>query len=916
MASYKHIFIQGNVSSEKYKTKGVPVPPKPLPDRNRQSHSQKLLNQFAEIWQQKEQLQQQRSAEQIAIREGTYIQFTSAADHDLITKSLESMRGKKSEKWIRLLNVRTETNENGQEQTKATVYVPKGKEGSFIGKINSYRTTNHNTSILFQTQIEYNIVNEIISQLGNGIRLKSVKNIEIDDVTLTKANIHLPVEQESFFIDEISRIFPDAEIKITPSNSDLVSSIEDISIALLEGLWTDNPQLIPTDAAKWCEAWLNVNTKENQEHEQIAQFLETLERIGIAVKKNNNQTQVVVFPERAVLLINANRDQLIELMLQSDLLAEFRVGQEPAGFWVNESKIEQQDWVNNLLQRIELVDSNIKVCLLDSGVNYGHQLLQLLIDDSNTLTVDNSWGTDDHEPGSGHGTLMAGLAAYGQMEQLLVSQSIVPITHKLCSVKILPRPNQEETKEEHWGPITNQAISRAEIENRNHILIYCLSVTAIRGTDKGRPSSWSGEIDNLAFGEGDSQRLIIVSAGNMIKQYPDLNDLMDYPTINYGTSIQNPAQSWNALVVGGYTGKVQLKNGIGNYQDYTLLAQEGELSPHSTTSNFWDKKWPLKPDVVFEGGNLLLTPDRKNITNHDDLDLLSTAANFNQKPFETINATSASAAQASWFAAKIAYEYPNAWPETIRGLMVHSANWHPAMLAQINVQQGNRASFRNLLRTFGFGVPDLDRALYSQESAFTYIAQEIIQPFNFKEGSSTTETNEIHFFNLPWPRELLMDMGGVDVKLKITLSYFIEPGAGEIGWKDKYRYQSHGLRFDVNNVGEREEVFRKRINIAAREEDEDFQGNSGAERWKVGKDNRSKGSIHSDYMEMTAAELSECNHIAVYPVIGWWRERKHLGKVENQTRYALIISLETPEQDVELYTTVRNMIGVPVEITL
>ncbi len=159
------------------------------------------------------------------------------------------------------------------------------------------------------------------------------------------------------------------------------------------------------------------------------------------------------------------------------------------------------------------------------------------------------------------------------------------------------------------------------------------------------------------------------------------------------------------------------------------------------------------------------------------------------------------------------------------------------MLAQTQVQQGNRASFRNLLRTFGFGVPDLDRALYSKESALTYIAQETIQPFSFKikdgKKSSNAETNEIHFFNLPWARDLLLQMGETAVKLKITLSYFIEPGAGEIGWKDKYRYQSHGLRFDVNNVDESEEVFRKRINMAAREEDEDFKGNSGAERWKL-----------------------------------------------------------------------------------
>jgi len=246
--------------------------------------------------------------------------------------------------------------------------------------------------------------------------------------------------------------------------------------------------------------------------------------------------------------------------------------------------------------------------------------------------------------------------------------------------------------------------------------------------------------------------------------------------------------------------------------------------------------------------------------------------------------------------------------------MIHSADWNNAMRNQ-HEKQNNKRDITNLLRTFGFGVPNLDKALYSQESALTFIAQETIQPFSYKEGSSSdTETNEIHFFDLPWPSDLLLEMGQIPVKLRITLSYFIEPGAGEIGWKDKYRYQSHGLRFDVNNIGENEDDFRKRVNKAAREEDEEVNGNAGSNRWVIGTNNRSSGSIHSDFWEGTAADLATCNHIAVYPVIGWWRERKHLGKVENKTRYSLIISIETPAQDVELYTTVKTMIEVPVEI--
>lgn len=896
MASYKHIFITGNVNSEKYRAPSGMGGKSRIPVRDRATQSQKLLRQFDAIWLAKEQLQNQRSAEQIATREGTYISFTSAADHDLITKSLEDLR-----KGIRLLNIKEISVDENQTQIRATVYVPNGKEGLFISKINSYRTKN-NTAIIFPNQVDHESVTDAINKLENNISLKSIKDTTIDGLDRTKASINLPVEQEGFFISEILRLFPNTEIKITPSNADLVNSIEDVSVALLEGLWTDNPQHIPTENSKWCEAWLNVNTKENQEHEQIAQFLSTLESIGIEVKHNS-----IFFPERAVLLISANREQLIELMLQSDLLAEFRAGQEPAGFWVNESKVEQQAWVDDLLNRIQLFESNVKICLLDSGVNNGHQLLQPIIDDANTLTVNNAWGTDDHEPRAGHGTLMAGIAGYGQLEQVLVSANAVLLTHKLCSVKILPRPNQAQTPRELWGDITAQGIARAEIQNPNMVLVYCMSVTSHEDTDKGRPSSWSGALDNLAFAEGENQRLIIVSAGNIL----DDESWRNYPNSNFTSSVQNPAQSWNTLVAGAYTEKIQVNDN--NFQNHKPLANEGELSPYSSTSLMWERKWPVKPDVVFEGGNLLRAPDN-SITVHEDLELLSTSRSFQTKPFNTINATSAAAAQASWFAAKITYEYPNAWAETIRGLIVHSANWNQAMLAQMQVQKGNRTSFRNLLRTFGFGVPDLDRALYSQESALTFIAQETIQPFSFKKGSSTAETNEIHFFNLPWPSDLLLGMGEIHVRLRITLSYFIEPGAGEIGWKDKYRYQSHGLRFDINNVGDSEEVFRKRVNIAAREENEEVSGNSGSNRWTIGKDNRSNGSIHSDFMELTAAELASCNQIAVYPVIGWWRERKHLGKVEKQTRYSLIISLDTPAQDVELYTAVKNMIEVPIEI--
>lgn len=824
--NYKHIFLNGTFTSEKYKIAPSFGSAPRLPERDVASHSAKLLAQFEEIWSQKKEIQKEREAEKISTREGTYLSFTSAIEHDLITTSLENIK-----KGIRLLNIKQESTPEGLEKIKATVYIPNGQEGYFINKIEEYQT----------------------------------------------------------------KVVPSGN----PKNAPLVNSIEDVTTALLESMWTDKESLIPADNSKWCEVWLNVDSVNDNEQNQIANFYNQLESLKISYKRN-----YILFPERAVLLVNANKNQLVELMLLSDILAEFRLGQEPAGFWVSESSKEQQEWVEDLLSRINIVESDVSICVLDSGVNNGHQLLSPLLSDEETLTYDSDWGTYDHEERAGHGTLMAGLSAYGNLEKSLSTNDRIDLTHGLMSVKVLPPRNQDSTPKELWGDVINQSVSRAEIASPDAKLVFCMAVTSTEDMERGRPSSWSGAIDNLTYGQGENQRILIVSGGNI------RNDELfnDYPNSNLVTSIENPAQSWNALTVGAYTQKIVVDDE--DYKDFIPLANEGELSPYSTTSLIWGRKWPFKPDVVFEGGNLLKGTDN-TIVAHEDLECLSTSKSFNIKPFDTINATSAATAQASWFAAKLLFEYPQAWPETIRALIVHSARWSKSMFEQLNIEN-NRKSYEKLIKVFGLGVPQLDRALYSQESAMSFISQESIQPF-ILEGSKA-KTNELHFYNLPWPKELLLELGELPVTLRLTLSYFVEPGAGEIGWKDKYRYQSHGLRFDINNINEDEITFRKRINVAAREENEKIVSNSGSQRWAIGKDNRSNGSIHTDYWEGTAAELATCNLIAIYPIIGWWRERKHLNKVDSKTRYSLVVSLDTPEQDIELYTTIKNMIEVSVEV--
>ena len=424
--------------------------------------------------------------------------------------------------------------------------------------------------------------------------------------------------------------------------------------------------------------------------------------------------------------------------------------------------------------------------------------------------------------------------------------------------------------------------------------IHCMAVTSTDTRDRGRPSSWSGELDQIASGvDNGNKRLLIVSAGNS-----DIEQAINYPDSQITDSLHDPAQSWNALTVGAYTQLTTITDPT--LKGFSPLAKVNELSPFSTTSSTWEDKWPIKPEIVMEGGNMAVNANGSAIE-CEDLSLLSTFYKPLERSFGDFNMTSAATAQAAHFAAQVQVRYPDYWPETIRALMVHSAEW-PDELKRQFIEHDSKTRFKKLLRICGYGVPNLERALHSASNSLTLIAQAELQPFKQEKGQG--KTCDMHFYNLPWPIEILRELHDAQVRMRITLSYFIEPGPGEIGWTDRYRYASHGLRFDIKSPFETPDAFKKRINAAARdEEDERPETSSASGYWMIGQA-RNKGSVHSDMWTGSAADLAESHYIAVFPVIGWWRERKYLGKCENKARYSLIVSINTPEQDVDIYTPV------------
>jgi hypothetical protein len=152
-----------------------------------------------------------------------------------------------------------------------------------------------------------------------------------------------------------------------------------------------------------------------------------------------------------------------------------------------------------------------------------------------------------------------------------------------------------------------------------------------------------------------------------------------YPDAQLSDSVHDPAHAWNALTVGAYTELDTIKDA--SLKGLQPVAPKDGLSPFSTTSLVWESKWPCKPEIVMEGGNLANDGSRFH-DGIDDFCVLSTYRDPAKRHFHGFNMTSAATAQAAWFASQIQSVYPEIWPETIRALMIHSAQWTDTLIKQ------------------------------------------------------------------------------------------------------------------------------------------------------------------------------------------------------------------------------------------
>jgi hypothetical protein len=764
--------------------------------------------------------------------------------------------------------------------------------------------------VLFESQPGVPLNLQSLEDARQGIELVAVTHAQSAGPhprRIDRATVFVPEDRVKHFIQRF-----EAYSKTTPKKrnerrfENMLDPVAALRLATLRSLWTDADDVYPSESqAIWWEVWLR-----RQDGSELSRLMQFAGVKGLEVAPRRLQ-----FDDRIVTLVRASPAELAASVDVLADLAEVRKAKETAADFSGMSPDEQAEWMRELLPRTKRSASEAApaVCILDTGVNGGHPLLEGSLTGDDCHSCDPDWGTHDHH---GHGTEMAGLALYGDLVPVLAGSEPVLLRHRLESVKILPPAGQNPP--ELYGAITAEATSRVEITAPNRGRCFSMAIAATDERDRGQPTSWSGAVDALAAGRAfdlttsnlaylddgsePSRRLFILCAGNV--------DPSDLTAAHLERSdldpIHDPGQAWNALTVGAHTDSALIADPA--WTSWEPVAGPGDLSPWSTTGVTFAPAWPIKPDVVFEGGNVVKNGRGDIDYRCPDLCLLSTHYRPAEKPFVLSWATSAATAQVARIAAMINAEYSQLWPETVRALVVQSAEWTPRMQAHLRDAGGKRARAR-LVQRYGFGVPSLERALRSARDSLTLVAQSTIRPF------AAGKLRELQVFELPWPRDVLLSLGATPVRMRVTLSYFIEPNPARRGWQKRHRYASHGLRFDVKGPTESLPEFRKRLNRKALEEDESKPSPAGeSSEWYLGEQARHRGSLHSDILECSAADLAERGAIAVYPVTGWWKEQPKRDRSEKGARYALVVSIETPGVETDIWTPVAEQVGIAVEV--
>jgi Subtilase family len=560
------------------------------------------------------------------------------------------------------------------------------------------------------------------------------------------------------------------------------------------------------------------------------------------------------------------------------------------------------------------------ILVIDSGVKRGHPLIAPVLGEAEVFPDTKrefiKGGSDDV---NGHGTSVAGIAIYGDVEHCIKQLSFDP-TAWLFSARVTNEKG--EYKEDLLVETQLDQAIQAFVEQYPNCKVINISLGNAEQIyiDGMKQFRLAAKIDEIAYQYQHKNIIFVISAGNTEPPHEEAKSdeqlRTDYPNylLNQNARIIDPATSAIALTVGS------LSYGRGSITEPADVRRQaiaklpGYPSPFTRTGFGVDGM--IKPDVVDFGGDLALDlsyreglglPKVSQLgDNVAGVSVVTFSKNFQSSLFHICSGTSFAAPRVANLAAQLFTKYPDASSNLIRALIVNSAVLPKEIPDQFqwNSKQSQGEKTKQIekqLAIYGYGQTDLERAMYSAENYVVLSEDNILIP-----------VGKFHIYEIPQLPPEFFDVKGTRT-LSITLAFDppTRPTRGD-------SYLGVTMEFNLFKGIDRESIVNAYVDASKSGSPDKFteisldnlnkkhKGKSIITELSPSSTLRKKGTVQRGQVEITP-NAKKYNNVPMTLVVSCNRKWANPDEIEIQ-RYALVACITHSDPKVNLYNRLQLQI--------